>query len=338
VVAVIVDDTYPVDSVQYRRLAAVIHRNLWATGGLHGGFATAAITAGSTWQTVWDSRFTGEQTGAPVCSGPDAGLVGDPLISPVAIARAVSKGRQVLKTRSEMIEHLAPLPHCDDPECDAHLRSAADDLAYRDLAADRAGPIGEPSPGSVDQTFIERRVLEDCVDAFGVGAFGEQRTPLDAVVDHMRRLQERHDLEFALSLIHRGDPGAVTCDELRVLDKALRELYVRDALLALAVTDLWVQAEQLWSMLCRRLRGRGQAAAATLLGFVHYVHVNGAMAGVAFDRALEVSPGYSMALLYSTSLSHGIPPHVIGDCAQTGYLVARSLGVELPGPVMRPAA
>lgn len=336
VVAVIVDDTFPADSDEYRRLAAVIHRHLSATGGLHGAFATAAITAGMEWHTVWDSRSHGEWAGMRVYSGPESGLLGDPMISPVAVARAVSKGRRVLKTRSEMVEHLAPLPHCGDDACDAHTVSAADDLAYRDLAADRAGRTGATitgETGSVDQSFIDQWVLEECVEAFG-----EHRTPLDVVVDHMRRLQERRDLEFALSLIRRGDTAALSCDELRILDKALRELCVRDALMALAVTDVWIEAEQMWATLCRRLRGRGQAAAATLLGFVHYVHGNGAMAGVAFDQALQASPGYSMASLYGDALNQGIPPHVIADCAQTGYLVARSLGVELPEPVMRPAA
>ncbi|PXW33637.1 UNVERIFIED_CONTAM: uncharacterized protein DUF4192 [Williamsia faeni] len=349
VVAVIVDDTYPIDSDEYRRLAAGIHRRLLATGGLHGGFAVSAITAGSVWQTVWDSRSgeyleggwsddewsDDEWSGAPVYSGSETGLVGDPLISPVAVARAVTKGRRVLATRGEMAEHLAPLPHCGDPDCDAHVVSAADDLAYRDLAADRARltdtMAGEM--GSVDQTFIDRQVLEHCVEVFG-----DERTPLDVVVDQMRRLQERQDLEYALSLVYRGATGVLTCDELRVLDKALRELYVRDALMALAVTDRWIEAEQVWAALCRRLRGRGQAAAATLLGFVHYVHGNGAMAGVAFDLALTASPGYSMAVLYNDALTRGIPPQVIGECAQTGYLVARTLGVELPAPVMNPAA
>jgi Domain of unknown function (DUF4192) len=344
VVAVIVDDTYPIDSDEYRRLAGVVHRRLPATGGLHGAFVTASITAGSAWQTVWDSR-SGEDlecgwsddgwSGMPDF-GMESGLVGDPMISPVAVARAVTKGRRVLATRDEMADHLAPLPHCGDPDCDAHVESAADDLAYRDLAADRARLISDSmsgESGAVDQTFIARQVLEDCA-----GAFGDTRTPLDVVVDHMRRLQERQDLEFALALIRRGGSGELTCNELRVLDKALRELYVRDALLALAVTGLWTEAERVWVTLCRRLRGRGQAAAATLLGFVHYVHGNGAMAGTAFDLALEASPGYSMAALYSDALTRGIPPQVIGQCAQTGYLVARSLGVDLPEPVMNPAA
>jgi hypothetical protein len=160
---------------------------------------------------------------------------------------------------------------------------------------------------------------------------------LHVLIDQLRRAQERSDLEFVVGLVDRaGEP--LCCDELQRLDKALRELYVRDALVSLAVTDLWAGAEQLWTQAARKLRGRGQAAAATLLGFVHYVHGNGAMAGTAFDLALEASPGYSMATLYNDALIRGIPPGVINRCAETGFGVARSLGVELPPPVLRPAA
>lgn len=107
--------------------------------------------------------------------------------------------------------------------------------------------------------------------------------------------------------------------------------------MSLAVTDVWADAEQLWTQAARKLRGRGQAAAATLLGFVHYAHGNGAM-GLRSPStlALEASPGYSMATLYNDALIRGIPPEVINRCAETGFAVARSVGVELPPPV--PAA
>jgi hypothetical protein len=62
------------------------------------------------------------------------------------------------------------------------------------------------------------------------------------------------------------------------------------------------------------------------------------MAGTAFDVALRACPDYSMAVLYSDALLRGIPPGVISRCAETGYVVARSLGVVLPEPLLRPAA
>lgn len=339
VMAVIIDDRMDPHGHAYRRLAAVIDRHLLAVGGLYGAFWTSAISLGRQWITLWDRRSEVIESDRIA-----DGVVGDPMISPVAIARAVTGGRRVLMTRGEMLDNLSPLPHCESPDCDAHEISTIDDHDYdellesklkqvaRDDRSDIADDDGAASiSGPVDQTTIDPAVLADFA---GTGA---GRVPLHLLVEQVRRMQERSDLEFVLDLIARacGDLG---CDDLRRLDKSLRELYVRDALVSLAVTDLWSDAEHLFTQATRRLRGRGQAAAATLLGFVHYVHGNGAMAGTAFDVALEASPGYSMATLYNDALTRGIPPSVINRCAETGYVVARTLGVELPPPILRPAA
>lgn len=356
VIAVIVDDTRDLDDPAYRRLAAILDRKLSGLGGLHGAFATSAIAAGKPWVTLWDSRI--EELAPDL----DTGLVGDPMISPVAIARAVGRGRRVLMTRGEMIDNLSPLPHCSADTCGAHEISADDDRAYGELARatdededhdrhrgdddDEEGVAAADVSGSIDQTTISsavlaqfaRRLPGETTSAQEMsGRSPSERVPLHVLVDHLRRAQERADLEFVLAIVDRA-AQPLSCDDLQRLDKALRELYVRDALVSLAVTDLWTRAEQLWTQAARRLRGRGQAAAATLLGFVHYVHGNGAMAGIAFDVALDASPGYSMAMLYNDALVRGIPPRVINQCAETGYVVARSLGVELPPPVLRPAA
>ncbi len=338
VVAVIVDDRLDPGAPAYRRLAAIVDRHLLGVGGLYGAFWAPEISLGRPWTTLWDSR-TGE-------TDPDAmrgGVVGDPMISPVATARAVAGGRRVLMTRSEMVDSLSPLPHCASPDCDAYEISASDDLDYNELVFARGvGAVAEwpdrvedveqePLSSTLDQSTID----PESVERYARGGMG--RLPLAVVIDQIRRLQERSDLEFVLSLLERAS-GHLECADLQRLDKALRELAVRDALLSLAVTQMWSDAERLWSQAARRLRGRGQSAAATLLGVVHYAHGNGAMAGTAFDVALEASPGYSMATLYNDALTRGIPPDVINQCAETGYAVARSLGVELPAQVLRPAA
>lgn len=313
-------------------------------GGLYGAFWTSAIEAGRTWTTLWDSRSEEFNALGFEPEGVAGGVVGDPMISPVAVARAVSSGRRVLMTRGEMVGNLSPLAHCEEPDCDAHQVSASDDVDYDELVDARGGggivddwpgrpedDEPEPMSSSVDQSTIDPETLE------GFARNSAGRMPLRVLIDQVRRLQERSDLEFVLGLVERAC-GNLECVDLQRLDKSLRELYVRDALVSLAVTDMWADAEHLWTQATRRLRGRGQAAAATLLGFVHYVHGNGAMAGTAFDVALTASPGYSMAMLYNDALTRGIPPTVISRCAETGYIVARSLGVDLPPPVLRPAA
>ncbi|PZU01707.1 MAG: hypothetical protein DI630_11180 [Gordonia sp. (in: high G+C Gram-positive bacteria)] len=350
VMGVVIDGAHPADSPHYRRLFAIIDRHLAAVGGLYGGFVTPAITSGSHWTTMWDNRSDAQQG-----SGPATGVVGDPTISPVAIARAVKNGRRVLMTRDEMVNSLSALPHCADPACDAHAVAADDDRAYWRIHDERAesalfgtgeddelepqdcGRVDDTAhwvnrvPQSLDQTTVAPSTLRQWAESAA-----PQRIALPTLVDGLRRLQERLDLERALDVLEDG--RELTCADLRFFDKALREFYVRDSLLALAVTDRWMDAERAWTQAARRLRGRGQASAATLLGFIYYVHGNGAMAGTAFDVALRACPDYSMAVLYSDALVRGIPPNRISECAESGFIVARSLGVTLPDPVMRSAA
>jgi hypothetical protein len=347
VVGVIIDNSYDIASEHYQRLFAIVDRHLMAIGGLYGGFVTPAIVAGAPWKALWDSRSAKDAV-----KGSDEGVVGDPMISPVAIARAVAHGRRVLMTRGELVDSLSLLPHCADPECDAREIAAADDEAYWQMVEERSdedsfdddtGDDGWDQVGSekhwvnrvaasLDQTTIDPSTV-----AQWAASASPERIALREFIDRLRRLQEKTDLEYVLRLLDSEnlEPG---CADLRRLDKVLREFYVRDSLLALAVTQRWIEAERLWTYVARRLRGRGQAAAATLLGFIHYAHGNGAMAGNAFDVALRACPDYSMAVLYSDALTRGIPPGVINRCAETGYVVARSLGVVLPEPVLWPAA
>jgi hypothetical protein len=258
-------------------------------------------------------------------------------------------------TRGELVDSLSLLPHCSDPACDAGEISAADDEAYWEMVEERSDEdsfdvdtgddrhddgdhVGSEThwvnrvAQSLDQTTIDPSTL-----AQWAASAPSERIALREFIDQLRRRQEKTDLEYVLRLLDSGDlqPG---CADLRQLDKVLREFYVRDSLLALAVTERWMEAERLWTYVARRLRGRGQAAAATLLGFIHYAHGNGAMAGNAFDVALRACPDYSLAVLYSDALTRGVPPGVINRCAETGYVVARSLGVVLPEPVLLPAA
>ena len=350
VMGVVIDGAHPADSPHYRRLFATIDRHLSAVGGLYGGFVTPAIKAGSHWTTLWDNRSDAQHG-----SGPATGVVGDPTISPVAIARAVKNGRRVLMTREEMVNSLSGLPHCADTACDAHAVAADDDRAYWRMHDERVESAlfdsevddeRDPQewgrrddtttwmnrvPQSLDQTTVAPSTLRQWAESAG-----SHRIALPTLIDGLRRLQEKLDLESALGVLEDG--RELTCADLRFFDKALREFYVRDSLLALAVTDRWMDAERMWTQATRRLRGRAQASAATLLGFIYYVHGNGAMAGTAFDIALRACPDYSMAVLYNDALVRGIPPHRISECAETGFIVARSLGVTLPEPVMRPAA
>lgn len=106
---------------------------------------------------------------------------------------------------------------------------------------------------------------------------------------------------------YRGG-SAVTDDQFAWLALALTDLQVRD--------DAWVRMEpehaaahlRLWTDVVRRADPALVAGPAALLGFVAWQSGNGALAGLAIERALAADPGYSLALLLRDIVAAGVPP------------------------------
>ncbi|MDL9936375.1 DUF4192 domain-containing protein [Gordonia sp. ABSL1-1] len=141
------------------------------------------------------------------------------------------------------------------------------------------------------------------------------------VVDSVRRPRRRLD-----------------CATLAELDRAITELRVRDAAMALAVNDDRDNAEKLWRQLTRRLTGSGRASAATLLAHLHYIRGEGAYAGVALDIALSADPTWSMAHLLDDALRTGLRPAILWTTVSNCYRIAEELGQTLPRPTLRRAS
>ncbi|TYQ11280.1 UNVERIFIED_ORG: uncharacterized protein DUF4192 [Gordonia westfalica J30] len=131
--------------------------------------------------------------------------------------------------------------------------------------------------------------------------------------------------------------GPLDCAEVAVLEQAVRRPPVRDAALALAVTDLRDDAESVWRELTRRLSGPGRAAAATLLAHLHYIGGEGAYAGVALDVALESDADAKLAGLLDTALRAGVRPTMLWEMIDGSYETARELGVQMPEITRRAA-
>ncbi|WAC55221.1 DUF4192 domain-containing protein [Gordonia sp. SL306] len=127
-------------------------------------------------------------------------------------------------------------------------------------------------------------------------------------------------------------PRELDCATVTMLGTALTRLPVRDAALALAVTDLRHAAEMLWRELARRLTGSQRASAATLLAHLHYINGEGGYAGVALDCALAADPGWSLAVLLDSALRGGMPPRMLRAMLDDSYEIAHSLGVPMPAP------
>jgi hypothetical protein len=102
--------------------------------------------------------------------------------------------------------------------------------------------------------------------------------------------------------------SAVTDDQLAWLAVTLTDLRVRD--------DAWARMEpphqdahlRLWTDVVRRADPAQVPAPAALLAFVAWQSGNGALAGIAIDRALAADPGYSLALLLRDIVEAGVPP------------------------------
>ncbi|UAK38875.1 DUF4192 domain-containing protein [Gordonia bronchialis] len=156
--------------------------------------------------------------------------------------------------------------------------------------------------------------------------------------DDERQPSDPADREAMLALIvDCAGPVAprLDCATLENLERAITDLRVRDAALALAVTDLRDGAERLWRELTRRLRGRGRASAATLLAHLHYIGGEGAYAGVALDTALSAEPTWYFAQLLDSALRAGMRPQMLWEMIDDSYRAASDLGVRIPEPTLR---
>lgn len=287
-IAVVVDDRLDradlaTELVRYGAVIRAVECRFGAAGGVCAGFVAAELAAGAEWFTVWQPYCRPGEVSPPApLRGPvaESGLLSDPLLSPVALQRAVYGGRPLLPRRSDLVALLDARPHCDDQLC-------------RPLE-----PVVPPGvPGMADTARVQ----------------------------------------LVLDRITEGVGRRLTCPDANALAEALSSVHARDVLLALSLTDLRDDAEQLWIRLARSLTGRPGAAAATLLGHSHYLAGEGAFASIAMDRALELDPEYHLAQLLQRALIHGLRPSGMGEVVDYSFELARRLGLRLPRRTRRPA-
>lgn len=119
-------------------------------------------------------------------------------------------------------------------------------------------------------------------------------------------------------------------DELAGLGYTLGDVIARDILFALAVGERAAEAEGLWAMLARTLPAPSRVEALVLLAFCAYVRGDGPLAGIALEEALGCDPHHRMAGMLDTALHAGMRPEQMRRLAQTGYRLARQVGVALP--------
>lgn len=141
----------------------------------------------------------------------------------------------------------------------------------------------------------------------------------------------RRDVENAIAAATRTAEGQPLSDaELAELGCALADVQVRDTLYALSVGESAAAAESLWAALARVLPSPWRVEPLVLLAFSAYARGDGPLAGVSLEAALSCQPDHRMAGMLDTALQSGLRPDDIRDLAQTGYRLAKQLGVRLP--------
>lgn len=141
----------------------------------------------------------------------------------------------------------------------------------------------------------------------------------------------RRDVEAMLAAAVAVAAGRQPPDtELAALGCALSDVIVRDTLFALAVGECAAEAEALWVVLARALPMPWRAEALVLLAFSAYARGDGPLTGVSLEAALRGAPQHRMAGMLDTALQSGLRPERIRQLANTGYRLARDLGVQLP--------
>lgn len=110
-----------------------------------------------------------------------------------------------------------------------------------------------------------------------------------------------------------GTPTALSPDDAARLIVALDDVLVRDRILTWAEGDRGVALQQLLAELAPRAMPGFEAPVLTAYGLCCYVQGNGALAGIALDRARMADPDYNLARLVDDALLRCVNPQVLRE-------------------------
>jgi hypothetical protein len=117
-----------------------------------------------------------------------------------------------------------------------------------------------------------------------------------------------HAVLAAVGRVRSRSGAPLSDDEVARLLWGVHDRWVRDRALRLALGPDAAAAEQLWTECTRRVASPLTAAPATLLAVSAWLRGDGAMAGIAVERALFDDPDYRFAHLLAQGLSACLPP------------------------------
>ncbi|MDT7579931.1 MAG: hypothetical protein QOK35_1195 [Pseudonocardiales bacterium] len=263
----------------------------------------------------------GRPTGAAVLvvgGGAPAAGTGPPRAELVATATAALAGHGVpvrMRAWSGSTAAGAPWACYDECRCAGALPDpATTPLAATAVAAgvlvhaDRAELEQLVAPVAAEALRRRERLLTRAVDAevHGPGEPGAVG-PADGVVDAALD-------DAAAGRLHLDDGRVVA------LALALADPLVRDAALVRCAAPGAESAEQLWAALTRGTPDPEAAEPAALLAACALLRGDGALAGIALDRAEQAWPGHRLTGLLRAAWQAGMAPGQVRECLRTAPL------------------
>lgn len=191
----------------------------------------------------------------------------------------------------------APWECLEDPYC------------FGEVEDPKCGPLaafglGQTQAANTTRTDLEQRIAPQ------LSAVLQRRA---ALLDGALAESDRAD---GVALFERVRSAAARCAEGGIVDDqqaaalaaAVRRKAVRDAVLVGRTRKEHAAFRELWTTLTSGLPEPECARAACLLAVGAYLDGDGAMTGIALERALSAEPGNRLANLLAESLRSGVPP------------------------------
>jgi hypothetical protein len=189
-----------------------------------------------------------------------------------------------------------------------------------------SSPLAAASAAAGLVTYADREELRRLVAPDDDAALTRRAVLLDAAVDAAELDRSLagptavdRDLRLVRAAVRAAAEGELPAGDQEVvrLAVALSDRLVRDSALGLCLGDGAHAAERLWLALTRATPPPEVAEPATLAAITAYLRGDGALAGMALERALQAWPGHTLATLADQVMRTAVPPwrlrQVLGD-------------------------
>jgi hypothetical protein len=198
---------------------------------------------------------------------------------------------------------------CADPDCCPPAGRPLEQTSEIDAAATYAGLVALPDRASLVDLLAPRadpaRAAALCAELAAA-----ETAAIEALVGGGATRQNRSDVRALFAAARASDqPGSDPVDDAQLVrfGAALRRIPVRDAVW-LGIDEGRIDGRALWRQLATALPAPFDAAPAFLFGWASYRDGDGALAGIAAERALASDARYSAADMILAALQQAIDP------------------------------